>query len=126
MRRGMRAGRATLLGIAVAAAVAVIYFTVDPAHSAWIPKCAFHSITGYDCPGCGSQRMLHALLHGDFAAAWQANAFIICVTPLLALMAYAAATRQRHPLLYSRLNSLPVIIILTVALIAWSILRNLF
>jgi hypothetical protein len=35
-------------------AVAAVYFFVDPSASRWVPKCAFHEITGYDCPGCGS------------------------------------------------------------------------
>lgn len=124
MRRGTPAIRGTLLGAAVLAVVAVVYFMVDPSESVWIPKCAFHSITGYDCPGCGSQRMLHALLHGDFAAAWRANAFILCAAPVLALMAFSAGTRRRFPGLYRRLNSLPVIITVTVALVAWTVLRN--
>lgn len=104
----------------------LLYFRYDPAQSGMAPKCAFHSMTGWDCPGCGSQRMLHALLHGDIAAAWNANPFLLCITPLLLLMLFAAATRTRLPRLYARVNSMPVIISVSLALVAWGILRNIF
>lgn len=89
------------------------------------PKCTFKFLTGYDCPGCGSQRMLHALLHGDIAAAWQANAVLLCMIPLLAIMIFAAMTRLRNPRLYAVVNSLPVIISLLAITIIWTILRNI-
>ena len=46
---------------------AVFYFAVDPATFPFMPQCVFHRLTGLQCVGCGSQRMLHALLHGDIA-----------------------------------------------------------
>lgn len=114
-----------LVIIVIAAAIAVFYFMVDPATCTWIPKCAFHEITGYDCPGCGSQRMLHALLHGDFLSAWNANAFILCATPLLLLMLWSAAFRTRAPRLYAFLNSPLMIVAITVALLLWTLFRNM-
>ncbi len=112
--------------IAVLTIIVTLYYWVDPASCAWIPKCVFHEITGLDCPGCGSQRMLHALLHGDFAAAWEANAFIICAAPLLALMLWAAAFRTRLPRLYACLNSPLMIVAITLSLTLWSLFRNLY
>ena len=109
----------------ILAAIAAVYFFVDPESSRWIPKCVFHEITGYDCPGCGSQRMFHALLHGDFSAAWRANAFIICAAPLLILMLCSAALRTRHPRLYAWLNSPLMIAAITFSLLLWTILRNI-
>lgn len=50
-------------------AVVVIYFFVDPASTTLAPRCHFKALTGFDCPGCGFQRALHAALHGDFATA---------------------------------------------------------
>jgi hypothetical protein len=31
---------------------------------ALLPPCVFHAATGYDCPGCGGSRAVHALLSG--------------------------------------------------------------
>lgn len=112
-------------GAAIAIAVAALYFIFNPATSQWAPKCAFHAITGYDCPGCGSQRMLHALLHGDIAGAWRANAFMLCSTPVLGLMLWAASSRRRFPRLYAALNSPAAILTATAALVAWTVARNL-
>lgn len=108
-----------------ALACAALYFFIDPLSSKWIPKCVFHSITGWDCPGCGSQRMLHALLHGDFKGAWDANAFILIASPLLALMVFSASFRTRLPRLYRIVNSVPVIVAAGVAIIVWTLARNL-
>lgn len=85
----------------------------------------FHAVTGLDCPGCGSQRMLHSLMHGDFAAAWQANPFIICATPVIILMIAAAAQRKRFPDLYARINSPAAIAVYTTLLIGWTVWRNI-
>ena len=106
-------------------ALLALYFIFDPGRSALAPKCMFHAVTGWDCAGCGSQRMLHALLHGDLAGAWRANAFLLCVAPLVAVMAWAAMFRERWPRLYSRVNSLPVIIRMGAGILVWTVARNL-
>lgn len=124
MSAGTRAAIAAGIS-AVVVLIGVLYFIFDPADSALAPKCIFHSLTGWDCPGCGSQRMLHALLHGDLRGAWHANAFLLCASPLLALMIFSALFRTRLPRLYNILNSVPSIIIVSASLTAWTILRNL-
>ncbi|MFM7234339.1 MAG: DUF2752 domain-containing protein [Flavobacteriales bacterium] len=35
--------------------------------------CPFKFITGCDCPACGTQRSIVALLKGDVASSWQLN-----------------------------------------------------
>ena len=105
--------------------ILALYFIFDPALSPWAPKCMFYALTGYDCPGCGSQRMLHALLRGDLAAAWHANAFILCISPILVALTFTAIFRKRWPRLYRILNSPPMIIGLTIAVVVWGVLRNI-
>lgn len=46
--------------------------------------CIFHAVTGLQCPGCGVTRMLSALLHGDWRGAWESNAAILTLSPVLA------------------------------------------
>lgn len=66
-------------------ALAVIYYRFNPAKYSLFPKCPFHSLTGLDCPGCGSQRAIFRLLHGDIAGAARENLLLIISLPPLAV-----------------------------------------
>lgn len=112
------------VALAAAALFCALYFLIDPEASSWVPQCVFHRLTGLKCPGCGSQRMLHALLHGDIAAAWHHNAMLLCLLPLLIPMILIELAPSRWPRIYARLHSVPVMISLLVLLILWSFLRN--
>lgn len=57
----------------VALAAAVILFEFDPSHETFFPKCPLYSLTGFYCPGCGSTRCLHHLVHGHIATAFRYN-----------------------------------------------------
>ena len=62
-------------------AVGVLFF-LDPARVPIYPVCQFHRFTGLDCPGCGSLRALHALLHGQVIAAIHFNLLLVLSLPL--------------------------------------------
>ena len=62
----------------------VIYFYIDPSKSL-MPRCPFFSLTGYLCPGCGSQRAVHALLHLEFSQAFMFNPLLVLSLPYIAL-----------------------------------------
>ncbi len=64
-------------------AAAVVLFLFDPAGSSFYPSCPFRWLTGLDCPGCGSLRALHQLLHGNIRAAFELNPFIMFAAPYL-------------------------------------------
>lgn len=81
-------------GLAVAGALAAVLFLCDPVRVPIYPQCVFHRVTGLDCPGCGSLRALHALLHGDFAAALHFNAFLVLSLPLFAWLGLRIAGRN--------------------------------
>lgn len=112
--------------MAFVALVAAVYFYFDPEGSVIFPKCPFLSLTGYQCPGCGSQRAIHALLHGDIGAAWGYNAALVMFLPVIALLIMAEALKGRYPRFHRTINSLPVMVGSFVALTAWWILRNVF
>jgi hypothetical protein len=57
--------------------LAVLFFVLDPSRQEIFPRCLFNSITGYYCPGCGSQRAIHSLLHLDFAGVVSQNFLFI-------------------------------------------------
>jgi hypothetical protein len=78
--------------IASAAVLAVagawVLYHYPPATSTFYPHCAFHDLTGLDCPGCGTTRALYQLLHGNVGAAFRLNAMLFplmfvgaCATP---------------------------------------------
>lgn len=46
-------------------------------------------MTGLECPSCGSQRALHFLLHGEWAAALACNPFLVLSIPYVLSVAYA-------------------------------------
>ena len=68
--------------------------------------------------------MLHALLHGDIAAAWRYNALLFLLVPFLIALGVASARRRSWPRFYRVMNSIPVIVAVTLALIGWFVLRN--
>ena len=67
-----------------AAVLAVLALRVfDPATSGVFPPCVLHFLTGWYCPGCGSLRALHQLLHGNLKAAWAMNPLTLVLLPFL-------------------------------------------
>ena len=55
----------------------------DPATSGVFPPCPVHYLTGWYCPGCGSLRAVHQLLHGNLSAAWAMNPLTVVLLPFL-------------------------------------------
>ena len=115
-----------VLAVALLLVFGSIYYALDPSQSGFFPRCVFHELTGYKCPGCGTQRAVHALLHGDVAAALRYNAILLIAVPWIVLCLYAESQRTRNPRLYDRLNA-PLLIWLFLALVLiWWLLRNIF
>ncbi len=106
-------------------AVAAFYFIFDPASAWWMPRCPLKAMTGLQCPGCGSQRLLHALLHGDLQGAWQANALLLLSIPGIVFLGWLELRRERHPRLYARIYRTPFIIAVGVVLAGWGVIRNI-
>lgn len=105
-------------------ALVIFYFAVDPAWR-FMPRCPVYALTGLRCPGCGTQRALHALLHGDLGAAWGFNPALLISIPLMTLIGVSVALKSRLRRLYLILHSPPVIIAVGVLLLGWGIFRNL-
>jgi hypothetical protein len=75
---------------AIAAGAAVLYF-FNPVQSGFYPVCVFYKTTGLLCPGCGTLRATHELLHGHVEAAFRYNALFISSLPLVILGCAQAA-----------------------------------
>lgn len=105
--------------------LAVVYFVFDPSGSRFFPKCAFHALTGYQCPGCGSQRAIHALLHGHLMEAIRFNALLVFSLPLVVMLLTVKLWRNRLPRLHRFLNSTVITAGTGITIILWWLLRNL-
>jgi hypothetical protein len=110
-------------GAVLALAVIALYALVDPG-AALFPRCPLKALTGFDCPGCGSQRAFHALLRGDIAGAWRYNAALFFAAPVIVLYFVSSGCRGRYPRLYAALNSPVAIAVIAVATAVWWVLRN--
>lgn len=84
---GLRHPWAGLAVAFAAAAIALLLWQVDPTGAGSpLPPCPSEWLTGLFCPGCGSTRALHALLHGDVAAALSYNPLLVLALPFVALL----------------------------------------
>ena len=122
----MRRSLILVIAITLLLVFGFIYYALDPSTSGAFPQCFFLSLTGYKCPGCGIQRAIHALLHGDVAGAFRYNAFLMVAIPWIALCLFAESRRTRNPRLYARLNPEFLMWLLLAAVLIWWILRNIF
>jgi hypothetical protein len=107
--------------------VGIFYFRYNPSEFSFYPKCFFHELTGYDCPGCGSQRAIYSLLHFDFRRAADQNLLIVLCIP--ALIVYYSLFkvkrfRSRSFLFRSGCETRIKVVVIAVIVVFW-ILRNL-
>ena len=82
-------GRLGVVGVVVGVAFVgvVLLWFFDPSQGGFFPPCPLFKVTGLQCPGCGTTRALHALVHGDVAAAVRWNPFTMGLVPLVLLKA---------------------------------------
>ncbi|MFW6108778.1 MAG: DUF2752 domain-containing protein [bacterium] len=117
-----------LCAAAVAAAVlagGVVLYRFPPSQTPFYPPCLFHALTGLHCPGCGTARALHALLHGRVGAALGHNAFTVLSLPFLAWAAVSMARQAAvgRPLPCPRLSAASTWALFA-AIVAFWVLRN--
>lgn len=125
-------------GALAALALLVAVAFKDPAQGGFFPACPSKALTGWDCPGCGSLRSLHQLMHGHWAAAWALNPALIVGLALVAVLLVANIPchprfmRRLPPRAQRLLSALrrktvhPLVPWLVfVAIVAWTIYRNI-
>src|SRR6476619_6541422 len=77
--------RSTVLAIwSLLLAGAAYVFAFEPGKTGLFPVCIFRLLTGLTCPGCGSTRAMHQLLHGHVEAAFMLNPLFLIALPFLA------------------------------------------
>src|ERR1051325_8664645 len=81
-------------------------FLFEPGKTGFFPVCIFRLLTGFTCPGCGSTRAMHQLLHGHVLAAFMLNSLFLIAVPFLvfALLRYSVTVMRGG---VPRQNALP-------------------
>lgn len=106
--------------------IAVAAYVLFCLYGDMMVRCPFKWATGYDCPGCGSQRAFRALLSGDLPEAWSYNRFLpFALLYLGAILVLPLIKRGVACKIYRYLTSATAIWILLGAVILWWIVRNL-
>ena len=69
-------------------ALSLLYFFYPASSNSFHPDCIFLKLTGLYCPGCGSQRAVSALLHGNFYQAINFNLLLVLSIPFILYSAF--------------------------------------
>ena len=116
-----------ILGFVVVIALVIVYYKFNPEMYNLFPACPFHKYVGLDCPGCGSQRAIHALLHGNILLAANYNLLLVISLPFLlvhfGLKIYSYFTKQDKTWKFWYKPSTPKIIF-AIVIVFW-VLRNI-
>jgi hypothetical protein len=113
-------------GAALVALVGVaLLVRFNPAEHSFFPRCLFFTMSGWECPGCGGQRALHHLLHGQLGLALKHNALLLLLLPLgvwqVTRWIWEQRTGQRLPSLFQNHRWAWLLV---VVVIGFAVLRN--
>jgi hypothetical protein len=89
-----------------------------------LPFCPFHRLTGWQCPACGGTRLAYDLMHGDLGRAWQDNALLLLVLPLLLWSLGRWAVEGWRGRTYRLVLPQHGGALVVGAAVAWAVLRN--
>ncbi len=116
-----------LLFFGAVTAVILVYSIFNPLQSRYFPKCVFKSITGYQCPGCGTQRSIYSLLHGDFLNAIKYNLLFVISLPYLfvgAILDIANPKNKKIANFKEKFYSSNILIVIAIIIIFYWFFRN--
>lgn len=117
---------AALICATMGALVYLFFFNPAGDTAAVYPSCPLYLLTGLYCPGCGTLRGLHQLLHGHLGAAFGFNPLMVLALPFIgyAYLSYAMLVFRGSSL--PRFFVPPVLIkALFWVVIAFGVLRNI-
>lgn len=111
--------------VAVAAAALTCLAMRDPNDAGAYPLCPFRAITGWDCPGCGALRAMHAGALGDLRGAADQNLLMLLAVPFL-VWRFVTWTAQRVRGRPAREPGSPVLlVVLAISVLVFWLVRNL-
>lgn len=77
-------------------ALFVLYYFVNPMWAKFPIQCPWYLLTNTQCPACGFQRALHALLNGDLSKALAYNYFFIFSVPYVIMAILSTWYNYNH------------------------------
>ena len=114
------------IGVLALGCFGITYHIYDPKDYPIFPKCPLLLLTGIKCPGCGSQRAIHSLLHSDLTNAFKYNMLLITSLPYIGALLYSESHKVKHPSLYHQLNNTKLVWGYLIIIIIWWIIRNIY
>ena len=92
------------------------------------PKCPFKIITGLNCPACGIQRCIHALLYGHFAEAIHYNYYLIFAGPYAGafIFGWFLPEGRIKTRLFDFLEQKFLVYTYIVTFLLWLVIRNIY
>ena len=101
------------------------YFLLNPYEQDYFfISCPFYQISGYQCPGCGSQRAFHELLHLRIFEAIKQNVLFVLAIPYVLVIFYTSFHQEKYRKLRQMLMGNKTLLILLVVAILFGIFRN--
>ncbi len=114
-----------IIGIGIIVLLSLYYFS-NPSEVNYFPKCPFYWLTGFYCPGCGSQRALHHLLHFDIINTIDHNAlYIVGLSTIAYNVSVNAMNKFGNKIYYNYLYHPKTPLIIGGLIIVFWILRNI-
>ena len=117
-------------GVVIVILTLLVYFykSYNPINNNYFPKCPFRELTGYKCPGCGSQRAIHYLLNFNIKDALKENLLLVISIPYLLIGFIIDLKKNPNDKTLKwrkRLFGTKAIFVILVLIIAFWILRNI-
>jgi hypothetical protein len=115
-----------VIGILAITAI-VIYANINPAKH-YFPRCPLLVLTGFKCPGCGSQRALYCLLHGQWLQAIAFNPLMVLCLPyiIIGMLKEYTSLFANHQQLLHKFYGYTASKLLFIIVIVYFISRNIF
>ncbi len=96
----------------------------NPADTGGVFRCPVAALTGLRCPGCGTMRALHLILHGEVIAAFRMNCLSVLLLPVI-LVSLILGMLSGEDRLFGRPQARTFIQVFIIVLVLFTVVRNI-
>ncbi len=103
-----------------------ILYNCDPIQYKVMPKCPTKTLIGLSCPGCGIQRAIHEMLHGNMIEAIKYNYYLIISGPyaLLFCLVWMMPKKAFSQQIKTMIENKYVVNSFVASFVVWFMIRN--